>query len=63
MARGLPLGAFVPSTDLADALFGLVIGMQLQTKLDGNVARFPRLLNLGRLAAGLVGSAVSTAKR
>jgi AcrR family transcriptional regulator len=51
--KGLPLGAFVPASDLADALFGLVIGMQLQTKLDGNVARFPRLLNLGRLAAGL----------
>jgi hypothetical protein len=37
--------------------------MQLQTKLDGNLARFPRLLNLGRLAAGFVESTGSSTKR
>ncbi len=59
--RGLPLGAFVPASDVADALFGLVIGMQLQTKLDGNAARFPRLLSLGRLAVALLARPSATA--
>ena len=51
---GTPLGPLVPAADLTDLIFSLVIGLEMRTKLDGDEARFTRLVNLGRLVAAFV---------
>jgi AcrR family transcriptional regulator len=53
--QSMPLGNMIPARELADAIFSFVLGMQLQSRLDGDVDRFTRSLNLGRLVAMVVG--------
>lgn len=51
---GQAWGALVPASDVADMIFSLVLGMELQSKLDGDTERFSKVLNVARLAASVI---------
>ncbi len=55
--RDLPFGRFVPAAEVADTIFSLILGMQLQAKLDGDQERFTRTLNMGRLVIAAISMA------
>ena len=44
----------LPSADLADLVFSVVIGVEWRNKVDGNYARSDRLFNLTKLLAAHV---------
>ncbi|MDH3755278.1 MAG: TetR family transcriptional regulator [Acidimicrobiia bacterium] len=49
-----PWAASLPAGDVADMIFSLILGMELQTKLDGDADRFSRLMNMGRLVVAVL---------
>ena len=53
-SKSVSFGPLLPSADLADLVFSIVIGMELRNKVDGNDERSTRLFRLASLAAGLV---------
>ncbi len=58
-SKSVSFGKMLPSKDLADLVFSLVIGVELRNKVDGNFDRSDRLFRLGHLAAGLAESSGS----
>ena len=52
-ASTVPFGPSLPTGDIADLIFSLVIGVELRSKIDENDERPARLFRLARLAATL----------
>jgi len=59
-SKTVSFGAMLPSADIADLVFSLVIGVELRNKVDGNDERSDRLFRLGKLAAQLAESSGTT---
>ncbi len=55
----LAFGPTLPVVDLADAIFSLVIGVELRNKIDGRSERADRLFRLAGLVATLVQEAAA----
>ncbi len=55
-ARSLSFGSVLPTADLADLVFSLVMGVELRNKLDGQVDRSDRIFRFAALLATLVQS-------
>lgn len=53
-AETLPFGSLLPTTELADLIFSLIVGVELRNRLDDNHERSDRLFQLGQLVAALV---------
>ena len=53
-SAGLPIGPLLPETELADAIFSLVIGVELRNRIDGRAERADRLFDLAGVIAALV---------
>ena len=58
----LPMAAALPAGDLADAIFSLVIGVELRNKIDGRPERADRLFALASLVAALAQQSVDAAR-
>jgi AcrR family transcriptional regulator len=56
VAKTLSLPDLVPASAIADAVFSVVIGTQIQAKFDNDSGRFVRNVNLARLAFALAGA-------
>lgn len=55
-SKTLSFGSLLPSEDLADLVFSVVIGVEMRSKIDNRSDRPTRLFNLGKLLAGIVQS-------
>lgn len=53
-ASDLPFGAMLPTADLADLVFSLVLGLEMRNKIDGREERADRFFRLAGLAASLM---------
>lgn len=52
-AATVPFGALLPTDDLADLIFSLIVGVELRNKIDGSSDRSTRLFELAALAVRL----------
>lgn len=59
-SKSVSFGNMLPSRDLADLVFSLIIGVELRNKVDGNYDRSDRLFRLGNLLAALAESNATT---
>lgn len=56
VVKPLPFGAGLPTRDIADLIFSLVVGVEMRNKVDQSDDRSDRLFRMARLAAALVES-------
>lgn len=52
-SKNVEFGALLPSADLADLIFSVVVGVELRNRLDGREDRADRLFRVAKLAAAM----------
>jgi len=53
-AKSIDYAALLPTADLADLVFSIILGIELRNNIDGNTERTQRLFRLASVAANLL---------